>query len=96
VNKGVEVVLNKNIPVSAGLGGGSSNGAQTILALQKLWNLQMSDVEINNIASEFGSDINFFLTGGCALGEGRGEKITPVDDMNFNNILLVNPGLVMG
>ena len=95
VNKGVEVVLNKNIPVSAGLGGGSSNGAQTILALQKLWNLQMSDVEINNIASEFGSDINFFLTGGCALGEGRGEKITPVDDMNFNNILLVNPGFAI-
>jgi len=95
VKKGVEVVLEKKIPISAGLGGGSSNAAQTILALQKLWDLQISNIEINKIASMFGSDINFFLTGGCALGEGRGEQITLVNDLNISNILLINPGFAI-
>ena len=95
VEKGVEITLEKKIPIAAGLGGGSSNAAHTILALLKLWDLQIPDVEINNIASGFGSDIIFFLTGGCALGEGRGEQITPVNDLNFSNILLVNPGFAI-
>jgi len=95
VKKGVEVVLEKKIPVSAGLGGGSSNAAQTILALRKLWELKLSEAELKNTASKFGSDVTFFLTGGCAIGQGRGERITPLDDWEINNILLVNPGFAI-
>ena len=92
VNNGVNIKLEKNIPIAAGLGGGSSNAAQTISALSELWNLDLSKNEMNEIASKFGSDINFFLVGGCALGEGRGEQITPLKDIEINHILLINPG----
>ncbi len=95
VSKGVKIKLEKNIPLAAGLGGGSSNAAQTISALSKLWNLNLSENEMNEIASKFGSDINFFLVGGCALGEGRGEQITPLNDIEINNILLINPGFAI-
>ncbi len=95
VNNGVNIKLEKNIPIAAGLGGGSSNAAQTISALSKLWDLNLSENEMNEIASKFGSDINFFLVGGCALGEGRGEQITPLNDIEINNILLINPGFAI-
>ena len=95
VRKGVNIKLEKNIPIAAGLGGGSSNAAQTILALSELWDLDLSENEMNEIASKFGSDINFFLVGGCALGEGRGEKITPLNNIEINNILLINPGFAI-
>jgi 4-diphosphocytidyl-2-C-methyl-D-erythritol kinase len=92
VEDGVDIKLEKNIPIAAGLGGGSSNAAFTISALSELWNLNLSDSEMHNIARNFGSDINFFLKGGCALGEGRGDKITPLEHIDINNIFLVNPG----
>jgi len=95
VRKGVNIKLEKHIPIAAGLGGGSSNAAQTILALSELWDLDLSENEMNEIASKFGSDINFFLVGGCALGEGRGEQITPINDIEINNILLINPGFAI-
>lgn len=92
VRSGAKIELEKNIPIAAGLGGGSSNAAQTILALNELWDLQLNKAEMNSIAARFGSDINFFLEGGTALGEGRGEKITRLNDFEIENILLVNPG----
>ncbi len=92
VKKGVEIDLKKNIPISAGLGGGSSNAAVTIQALNVLWELNLSIEEKHEIASKFGSDINFFLIGGSALGVGRGDQIQPIEDLFFENILLVNPG----
>lgn len=92
VEDGVDIELEKNIPIAAGLGGGSSNAAFTISALSELWNLNLSDLEMHNIARNFGSDINFFLKGGCALGEGRGDKITSLEHIDIDNIFLVNPG----
>jgi 4-diphosphocytidyl-2-C-methyl-D-erythritol kinase len=92
VEDGVDIELEKNIPIAAGLGGGSSNAAFTISVLSELWNLNLSDSEMHNIARNLGSDINFFLKGGCALGEGRGDKITPLEHINIDNIFLVNPG----
>jgi len=92
VDFGVTVELGKNIPIAAGLGGGSSNAAATIDALSTLWNLNLSDPEKHEVASQFGSDINFFLEGGCAIGEGRGELIKPLEDMEINHVFLVNPG----
>ena len=92
VLNGAKIDLQKNIPVAAGLGGGSSNAAQTILALNEIWKLNLSILEMNSLAARFGSDINFFLSGGTALGEGRGEEIKRLDDLEIENILLVNPG----
>ena len=92
VSSGVEVELKKNIPIAAGLGGGSSNAAITIKALSSLWNLNLDSEEMHEIASNFGSDINFFLEGGCQMGTGRGEQVSPLPPIDFNNIFLVNPG----
>ena len=92
VKFGVEINLQKNIPISAGMGGGSSNAASTINALSELWNLKLSKKEMHEIAKNFGSDINFFLEGGCALGENRGEKIIQLKQIQLENIFLVNPG----
>jgi len=89
--KGIEIELIKDIPVAAGLGGGSSNAAVTLLILNKLWSLHLSEEELHKIAATFGSDVNFFLMGGTALGEDRGQQLTPVDDILLDNLLLVNP-----
>ncbi len=92
VKFGVEINLQKKIPISAGMGGGSSNAASTIMALSELWNINLSKEEMHKIAENFGSDINFFLEGGCALGENRGEKISRLKQIKLDNIFLVNPG----
>ncbi len=92
-SNGIEISLEKNIPISAGLGGGSSNAAVTIKALNALWNLGISDDELTGIAGEFGSDVPYFLRGGTALGRGKGDLITPVSDVKIENLLLVNPGI---
>lgn len=92
VTDGVEIILEKNIPIAGGLGGGSSNAAQTIIALNDLWDLKLSKPEMHKIAQVFGSDINFFLEGGTAIGEGRGEKIHSRKHIEIDNIFLVNPG----
>lgn len=76
LTRGLAIELNKRIPVAAGLGGGSSNAAATLLALQQWWQLPLSMHDLWEIASSLGSDIPFFLTGGLALCEGRGEQIT--------------------
>ena len=90
---GIKIHLEKHIPVSAGLGGGSSNAANCILALNEIWQLNLSRTKMHKIASQFGSDINFFLEGGTAKGENRGEIIIKLPPILLNNILLVNPGL---
>jgi 4-diphosphocytidyl-2-C-methyl-D-erythritol kinase len=95
VSAGVEIYLEKRIPVAAGLGGGSSNAANAILALDHLWRLNLSPSDRHDIAARFGSDINFFLEGGTALGENRGERISLLDDIMIDNILLVNPGIAI-
>lgn len=91
VLNGVAVELVKNIPISAGLGGGSSNAATTVLALSELWDLNLSEKEMHQIAAGFGSDINFFLQGGTSLGEGRGEQISGLKNVFIDNIFLVKP-----
>jgi 4-diphosphocytidyl-2-C-methyl-D-erythritol kinase len=92
VKDGCRIRLKKIIPIAAGLGGGSSNAAATIIALNKLWNLQLSFSTMQKIAAKFGSDIAFFLTGGIAIGTGKGDDLTPLDDYDIENIILVNPG----
>ena len=91
VKRGVAINLEKKIPISAGLGGGSSNAATSIKALSELWQLNLTAKEQHEIAAQFGSDINFFLQGGTCLGENRGEQITPLPNLEIDNILLINP-----
>jgi 4-diphosphocytidyl-2-C-methyl-D-erythritol kinase len=76
VNKGVTIMIEKNIPVAAGLAGGSSDAAATLRGLNKLWKLGLTLDELADIGSEIGSDVSFCVYGGTALAKGRGEKIT--------------------
>ena len=76
--KGVKIKLEKRIPWDVGLGGGSSDGAATLLALNRLWKLKLKTSDLIELAARLGSDIPFFIHGGAALIEGRGEKVTPL------------------
>ena len=75
---GAKIHLEKHIPWGAGLGGGSSNAATTLLALSRLWGLNLSTSEVTALAAKLGSDVPFFIHGGTALVEGRGERVTPL------------------
>ncbi len=75
VSEGVLIHIRKNIPVSAGLAGGSSDAAATLRGLNELWNLQLSIDELASLGAQIGSDVSFCVYGGTALATGRGEKI---------------------
>ena len=94
-SKGARIEIEKRIPVAAGLGGGSSNGAAALLALIKLWQIEIDDEELIRIAARLGSDVPFFLIGGTALGVGRGEEVYPIEEARCKNLLLVNPGFAV-
>ena len=72
---GARFRLRKGIPVSAGLGGGSADGAAALLALDRLWQLHLPAVNLHAMATEVGSDVPFCLSGGSQVGGGRGEKL---------------------
>ena len=90
--KGARIEIEKCIPVAAGLGGGSSNAAATLLALVKLWQVEIDERNLVRIAASLGSDVPFFLMGGTALGVGRGEEVYPIEQVGSEHLLLVNPG----
>ena len=75
---GVSVDIDKRIPVAAGLGGGSSNAAGALVALDELWGLGLDEHTLGEVALDLGSDVAFFLRGGTALGSGRGEVLEPL------------------
>ena len=87
---GVDITLEKRIPAQAGMGGGSSDAASCLLALQRLWGIQLPRSELLAIALSLGADVPFFLSGGHAWVEGIGEIITPtrLPDADF---LVVKP-----
>lgn len=93
IDKGIHITIEKNIPVAAGLAGGSSNGAATLKALNQLWNLNLSLEELMKIGVKLGADIPFCLLGGTALAEGIGDILTPLKSFNDVYILLGNPGI---
>ena len=76
---GVHIGLEKRIPSQAGMGGGSSDAASCLLALQRLWGVRLPYQDLLAIALSLGADVPFFLSGGNAWVEGIGEKITPLD-----------------
>lgn len=95
VAKGVKIIIEKNIPLAAGLAGGSSNGAATLIALNKLWKLNLSEIELMKIGKELGADIPFCVMGGTALAQGIGERLTKLKPFSNKHILLCNPGIAI-
>jgi 4-diphosphocytidyl-2-C-methyl-D-erythritol kinase len=79
VRRGCDLRLEKAIPVGGGLGGGSSDAATTLLVLNRLWRTRLETEELMRIALRLGADVPFFLLGKNALGEGIGERLTPLD-----------------
>lgn len=85
--------LEKRIPLSAGLGGGSSDAAAVLRALVQLTGVDMGKEKMFGLAASIGTDVPFFLLGGTALGEGRGERVTPLVQAPPLPLLLLNPGV---
>ncbi len=96
LRQGIGIELYKRIPIAAGLGGGSSDAAAVLLALQQWWQLPFSSSDLLNMAATLGSDVPFFLTGGPALCEGRGERVTtlaPYWPPSMRWLLLLKPAI---
>lgn len=89
----VNINLKKNIPIGAGLGGGSSNAAFTLIALNDLFELNVSQSKLREIALDLGSDVPFFLNAKPAIGTSRGEILERLELDIFSTILLINPGI---
>ena len=80
---GINIDLTKNIPRGSGVGGGASNAASVLKGIRQLYNLDISDNELENIAAEIGADVPFFIRGSIQLGEGVGDRLTPLK-ININ------------
>ncbi|MEJ5226857.1 4-(cytidine 5'-diphospho)-2-C-methyl-D-erythritol kinase [Thermodesulfovibrio sp.] len=91
IKEGVKITVRKEIPIGAGLGGGSSNAAITMKALNELWKLSLTLEELNNLAMQIGSDVPFFLNTPLCLVEGKGDKITPLKIEKTYHLLIVKP-----
>jgi 4-diphosphocytidyl-2-C-methyl-D-erythritol kinase len=95
INEGVRIHLEKRIPISAGLGGGSGNAATTFLALNELFGQPLAPATLHELAAALGSDVPFFLQNRPALATGRGEIIQPLEffpALRTAHILLIHPG----
>ena len=90
---GTRIELRKHIPWGVGLGGGSSDAAATLLALNELWGLGLPLSELVRLASKLGSDVPFFIHKGTALVEGKGEKVTPLPSLPSTCFVLLVPPL---
>jgi 4-diphosphocytidyl-2-C-methyl-D-erythritol kinase len=90
-NRGARIVLEKHIPVAAGLGGGSSDAAAVLRGLNVLWETRQPDANLVEIAGEIGSDPPFFIACGTAAVSSRGEQVHPLDDAVAPPLLLATP-----
>jgi 4-diphosphocytidyl-2-C-methyl-D-erythritol kinase len=93
VQSGATIHLEKRIPSPGGLGGGSSNAAVTLLALNRLWDLGASVEDLAAIGAELGADVPFFLYGGTAIGSGKGSTIECVEDEYEPWMIIVTPSV---
>lgn len=89
---GVRISLEKRIPVGAGLGGGSSDAAATLVGLRELFRLRLNNAELHRLALELGSDVPYFLIGGLCRGRGRGEILEKISSpWEGHSFVLVKP-----
>lgn len=91
VTAGASIILEKHIPPAGGLGGGSSDAAVTLLGLSRLWNLDPTRDDLEEMGGLLGADVPFFFTGGTAAGVGRGSEVTPLPDAPETALLIVTP-----
>ena len=93
IRAGIKIVLKKNIPIAAGLGGGSSDAATVVMGLNKLLNAGLDREELQDIARPLGADVPFFVEDySAALATGIGDCLQQIDPLQVNSIVLVNPG----
>jgi 4-diphosphocytidyl-2-C-methyl-D-erythritol kinase len=88
IGGGVDITIEKNIPVAAGLAGGSTDGAAVLVGLNMLWQLGLTQPELQVLAAELGSDVPFCIGGGTAIATGRGEILDPLPDLDGIPIVL--------
>lgn len=94
IKKGVEIFIEKNIPVAAGMAGGSSNAAAVLVGLNKIWGLNLSEIELQEIGLNLGADVPYCIAGKAALAEGIGEQLTYIKGLSEDaNILICKPNL---
>jgi 4-diphosphocytidyl-2-C-methyl-D-erythritol kinase len=93
IDQGVKINIQKRIPLSSGLGGGSSNAAFTLMGLNKLFNTNFSKRKLLDMGKQIGSDVPFFFSSGQAVATGRGEKIREVKLPLDYWIVLINPDI---
>jgi 4-diphosphocytidyl-2-C-methyl-D-erythritol kinase len=89
---GLEVFINKRIPIGSGLAGGSADAAAALLAMNHIWELEMPLAEIERIAALVGSDVPFCLHGGTAVVTGRGERVEPLESLPSFQVVIASPG----
>jgi 4-diphosphocytidyl-2-C-methyl-D-erythritol kinase len=85
---GVGIVIDKRIPVGAGLAGGSTNAAAVLVGLDLMWGLGLTQIELQQLGAQLGSDVPFCITGGTALATGRGEMLAPLPDLDHLYVVL--------
>ncbi len=90
---GIKIIINKNVPVGSGLGGGSANAAAVLKGVCKLYDLGISNNELKQIALKIGADVPFFIEGGTQLGKGVGEILKPINNPVKGFYLLVIPDI---
>lgn len=90
---GARITLNKKLPMGGGLGGGSSNAATTLLALNHLWKLDISTSELQRLGLTLGADVPVFIGGQAAFAEGVGDRLTFVDDLEEPWYLVICPSV---
>ncbi|MGB5592880.1 MAG: 4-(cytidine 5'-diphospho)-2-C-methyl-D-erythritol kinase [Crocosphaera sp.] len=96
---GVDITIDKRIPVAAGLAGGSTDGAAVLLGLDLLWELGLTVPQLQSLGENLGSDVPFCVNGGTAIATGRGEKLDPIHDLDnlwvvlakYNNLAVSTP-----
>lgn len=89
IKRGIKIYIEKNIPVAAGMAGGSSNAAAVLVGLNKLWDLNLSKNKLKDIGLELGADVPFCIEGEASLAENIGEKLTKIDGLSQDAFILV-------
>jgi 4-diphosphocytidyl-2-C-methyl-D-erythritol kinase len=85
---GIDLTIEKNIPIAAGLAGGSSNAAAVLVGINLMWELGLTQPELHELGAMIGSDVPFCISGGTAIATGRGEKLEPLPDLDHLWVVL--------
>ena len=85
---GIEIIINKQIPIAAGLAGGSTDAAAVLVGIDLLWQLGLTQSELQALASQIGSDVPFCIGGGTAIATGRGEALSPLPNLDSLYVVL--------